>query len=60
MARIVSLADQVFGNHTKALAWLRLPADRLNGRIPLRLLLNESGGRVIESMLWQIEEGVYA
>ncbi len=60
VARMVSLADQVFRNHDKALAWLRSPDDRLNGRAPFSLLHTESGGRVIENMLWQIEEGVYA
>ncbi len=60
VARMVSLADQVFRNHDKALAWLRSPDDRLNGRTPLSLLHTESGGRVVEKMLWQIEEGVYA
>ena len=60
VARIISLAEQVFGDHGKALAWLRSPDDRLHNRTPLSLLHTESGGRVIENMLWQIDEGVYA
>ena len=60
VARMVALADQVFSSHDKALAWLRAPDDRLNGRTPLSLLHTESGGRAVEKMLWQIEEGVYA
>ncbi len=60
VARVVALADQVFRNHDKALAWLRSPDDGLNGRTPLSLLHTESGGRVVEKLLWQIEEGVYA
>ncbi|MBV8864202.1 MAG: DUF2384 domain-containing protein [Acidobacteriaceae bacterium] len=59
VARIVSLADQIFRSREKALAWLRAPDDRLNGRTPFSLLYTESGGRAVEKMLWQIEEGVY-
>ncbi len=59
VARILSLAGQVFQNHDKGLAWLRSPDERLNGRTPLSLLQTESGGRAIENMLWQIDEGVY-
>lgn len=60
MARILLLAEQVFGNREKALGWLRTPDDRLRNRTALSLLLTESGGRLIESMLWQIDEGVYS
>ncbi len=60
VARIVSLAAQVFSSHEKGLAWLRSPDDRLNSRTPLSLLQTEAGGRAIENMLWQIEEGIYA
>jgi putative toxin-antitoxin system antitoxin component (TIGR02293 family) len=60
VARIVSLAEQVFRNHDKAFAWLRGADDRLNGRTPLSMLHTESGGRAVESMLWQIDDGVYA
>ena len=60
MARIVALAEEVFGNHEKALLWLRTPDDRLAGRNPLSMLQTEAGGRVTESMLWQIDEGVYS
>jgi putative toxin-antitoxin system antitoxin component (TIGR02293 family) len=60
VARILGLAEHVFRNHEKALAWLRSPDDRINNRTPLSLLQTESGGRLVESMLWQIDEGVYA
>jgi putative toxin-antitoxin system antitoxin component (TIGR02293 family) len=38
VARIISLADQVFGNHEKALTWLRQVDERLNDRAPLSML----------------------
>jgi putative toxin-antitoxin system antitoxin component (TIGR02293 family) len=60
VARIVALADEIFGDHSKALLWLRTDDDRLGGRRPLSLLQTEAGGRVIESLLWQVDEGVYS
>jgi len=59
VAQIVALAEHVFGNRDKALSWLRSTDDRINERTPLSLLRTESGGRLIENMLWQIDEGVY-
>jgi len=60
VARIVALAEHVFGNHEKALSWLRSKNDRTNERTPLSMLRTESGGRLVEKMLWQIDEGIYA
>src|SRR5690242_13412658 len=60
VARIIALADHVFGNRDKALRWLRSKDDRLHDRAPLSMLHTEAGGRVVENMLWQIDEGVYA
>jgi putative toxin-antitoxin system antitoxin component (TIGR02293 family) len=60
VARILALAEQVFANHDKALLWLRLPDDRLNTRTPLSMLTTEAGGHVVESMLWQIDDGIYS
>jgi putative toxin-antitoxin system antitoxin component (TIGR02293 family) len=60
VARILHLARSIFGNAEKALLWLRSPDERLKDRSPLSLLLTESGGRLIENMLWQIDEGLYA
>ncbi len=59
VARIVSLAEEVFQNPQKALLWLRSPDDRMANRTPLNMLQTESGGRLVESMLWQIDEGIY-
>ena len=59
VARIIALAEHVFGDHEKALLWLRSPDDRMRNRTPLSMLHTESGGRLVESMLWQIDEGVY-
>jgi putative toxin-antitoxin system antitoxin component (TIGR02293 family) len=60
VARVLLLADRFFGDHEKALGWLRTPDDRMNGRTALSLLQTESGGRLVEGMLWQIDEGMYS
>jgi putative toxin-antitoxin system antitoxin component (TIGR02293 family) len=60
MARTISQAETVFGNRDKALLWLRTQDDRLGNRTPLSMLRTESGGRLVEEMLWQIDEGVYS
>ena len=59
LARIITLADQVFGNHEKALHWLRGENRRLDGRTPLELLRSEAGGDLVRQMLHQIDEGIY-
>ena len=60
VGRILAQTEQVFGNRDKALLWLRTPDDRLNNRTPLSMLPTEAGGRLVESMLWQIDDGIYA
>jgi putative toxin-antitoxin system antitoxin component (TIGR02293 family) len=59
VARILSQAEGVLGSREKALLWLRTPDDRLDNRTPLKMLVTESGGRLIENMLWQVDEGIY-
>ncbi|WP_347259117.1 antitoxin Xre/MbcA/ParS toxin-binding domain-containing protein [Methylocaldum sp.] len=60
MARLVALAETVFGNRDKALRWLRKPLKRLDHRTPMEILSTELGGRIIEEYLIQIDEGFAA
>lgn len=60
VARILSMAEDIFGSRDKALVWLRAKDDRLHNRTPLQMLVTESGGRLIENMLWQIDEGAFS
>ncbi len=59
-ARVIALAESIFVDPAKALLWLRTPDDRLANRNPMSLLQTEAGGRLVENMLWQIDEGVYS
>ncbi len=60
VARILAQANETFGDHVKALGWLRTPDERLNQRTALSMLQTEPGGRVVEEMLWQVSEGMFS
>ena len=57
--RVLSLAESVYGSRERALAWLRKPHARLDGRIPLSLLNTDTGSRIVEELLIQIDEGMF-
>jgi putative toxin-antitoxin system antitoxin component (TIGR02293 family) len=57
--RILSLAECVYGSRERALAWLRKPHARLNGRAPLSLLNTDIGSRIVEELLVQVDEGMF-
>jgi putative toxin-antitoxin system antitoxin component (TIGR02293 family) len=56
-ARVLSHAEELFGDRKKALKWLRQVGSR--DRSLMSLLTTESGARGIEEMLVQIDEGIY-
>jgi putative toxin-antitoxin system antitoxin component (TIGR02293 family) len=58
--RVVSLAESVYGSRERALAWLRLTHPRIDGRSPLSLLSTDTGSRIVEELLVQIDEGMFA
>jgi putative toxin-antitoxin system antitoxin component (TIGR02293 family) len=60
IARIVSLAEEIFGEDDKAGRWLRKPKVRFEGKTPLELLRTEAGGRLVEELLLQFEYGFVA
>src|SRR2546423_10432235 len=60
VARLLALADAVFGDHTKALVWLGMPASLFAGRSGFELMVSEAGGRLVEEALLRIDEGYFA
>ena len=60
VARLYDLAVKVFGNSEKAHRWLSRPKMRFDERSPLAMMRTELGGRQVEEMLYQIDEGVFA
>jgi len=59
-ARILATAQAVLGNAESALKWLRAPKRRFEGRSPMQMLSTEGGGRLVEQMLIQVDEGMFA
>lgn len=57
--RVLSLAEAIYGSRERALAWLRKPNPRLDDRVPLSLLKTDTGSRMVEELLVQIDEGIF-
>jgi putative toxin-antitoxin system antitoxin component (TIGR02293 family) len=56
--RALSSAETVYGGRERALAWMRRGNARLDGRSPLSLLKTDTGSRMVEELLIQIDEGM--
>jgi putative toxin-antitoxin system antitoxin component (TIGR02293 family) len=59
-ARILARAQAVFGDADSALRWMRQPKMRFEGRTPIQMMSTEAGARLVEEMLVQIDEGMFA
>ncbi len=59
VARLLSQAKSVYGSRERALAWLRRPHPRLRSRTPLNTLKTDTGSRLVEELLVQIDEGMF-
>ena len=57
---VIALAKQVFGSEEKALLWLRSTDDRLGNKTPRSMARTKAGAKLVESLLWAIDEGVYS
>lgn len=63
LVRLVRVFDQavsVLGTAEKARHWLNAPKKRFDGRTPLQMLRTDLGGRQVEELLGQIDEGMFA
>jgi putative toxin-antitoxin system antitoxin component (TIGR02293 family) len=59
LLRVLSLTESVYSSRERALAWLRRAHMRLDGRTPLSLLKTDTGSRIVEELLIQIDEGMF-
>jgi putative toxin-antitoxin system antitoxin component (TIGR02293 family) len=57
--RVLSLTESIYGSRERALNWLRKPHPRLDERTPLSLLKTDTGSRIVEELLIQIDEGMF-
>jgi putative toxin-antitoxin system antitoxin component (TIGR02293 family) len=60
LARIAALAEHVFGDTARAWHWLRAVKRQFHGRSPLELVVTEAGARLVEELLYRIDEGLAA
>lgn len=60
LLRVFNQARSVFGANEKARHWLSTPKARFEQRTPLAMLRTEYGGRMVEEMLGQIDNGMFA
>lgn len=60
VARITALAERTFGDPAAAFRWLRKPKQRFEGRTPLALLATDASARLVEEMIYQIDDGMAA
>ncbi len=59
IARVLSQAESVYESRNRALVWLRRTNPRLRGRTPLEMLKTDTGSRLVEELLVQIDEGMF-
>jgi putative toxin-antitoxin system antitoxin component (TIGR02293 family) len=59
-ARILARAQATLGDAGSALSWVREPKTRFEGKTPIQMMSTETGGRLVEEMLVQIDEGMFA
>jgi putative toxin-antitoxin system antitoxin component (TIGR02293 family) len=57
--RVLARAEAVYGSRERALGWLRRANPRLEGRTPLLLLKTDTGSRMVEELLVEIDEGMF-
>jgi putative toxin-antitoxin system antitoxin component (TIGR02293 family) len=60
LARVAALSEHVFGDRDRAWRWLRTPQRQFRDRSPFRLLSTEAGARLVEELLYRIDEGMAA
>jgi len=59
VARLLSQAESVYESRERALAWLRHSHPRLRNRTPLEMAKTDTGSRIVEELLVQIDEGMF-
>lgn len=60
VARVLALCEDVFGESERAWRWLRDAKRQFQRRPPLDLLATEAGARLVEELLYRIDEGMAA
>jgi uncharacterized protein (DUF2384 family) len=56
---VIEEAIRLFGKSEKALSWLSETNSAMDDKIPLRLLKDETGRKLVSTRLAQISHGIY-
>jgi putative toxin-antitoxin system antitoxin component (TIGR02293 family) len=59
VARLFFLAVKIFGGPAKARRWLTCSNTHFEGRLPLSIIRTGVGGRAVEELLFQTENGMH-
>jgi putative toxin-antitoxin system antitoxin component (TIGR02293 family) len=59
MIKVVMRANGIFGDHGKAMDWLKSPCYALGGQVPISLLDTTEGIELVMDTLGRIEHGVF-
>ena len=60
LARVAALSEHVFAHPDHSWHWLRAAKRQFQGRSPLQLVATEAGARLVEELLYRIDEGMAA
>jgi putative toxin-antitoxin system antitoxin component (TIGR02293 family) len=60
VARVTAAAEQVFGEPERAWRWLRKPKRQFDSKSPIEMLASETGARLVEELIIQIDNGLAA
>jgi putative toxin-antitoxin system antitoxin component (TIGR02293 family) len=60
LARIAAFSQEVFGDSERSWRWLRAGKRQFDGRSPLQFAATEAGARLVEELLYRIDEGMAA
>jgi len=60
VARVTSMAEQVFGESERAWRWMRKPKRQFDGKPPMEMLATEAGARLVEETIARIDDGMAA
>jgi putative toxin-antitoxin system antitoxin component (TIGR02293 family) len=57
--RITGQAIDLFEDRNRAIQWLQTPMNSLSGATPLAALATDDGAKLVESILYRTEYGIY-
>lgn len=60
LARLTALTEKIFGDLKEGMLWLRSPKKCFRRRTPFDMMATETGSRLVEEVLYQIDEGMAA